>query len=111
VRARQPRLLAHLLDAEALWPVGAHQLGESSDWHSACSRHKLQQACPFLVIRLANKLQKQLPGLVAIWHLVCKVTHLPEPDDLLGVAVVVPVNSVALPVLHVHVLHAAQDQL
>lgn len=33
--------------------------------------------------------------------------YLPEPNDLLAVAVVVPVDGVALPVVHVNLLHAA----
>lgn len=38
-------------------------------------------------------------------------THLPEPNDLLAVFGVVPVDGVALPVVNVHLLHAAQHQL
>lgn len=38
-------------------------------------------------------------------------TDLPEPDDLLAGARVVAVDGVPLPVVHVHLLHAAQHQL
>lgn len=38
-------------------------------------------------------------------------TDLPEPDDLLAVARVVPVDGVPLPVVEVDLLHAAQHHL
>lgn len=56
VRSGQPRVFAHLLDAEALWPVGAHQLGEAADRHATRSGDELQQASAFLVVGLADEL-------------------------------------------------------
>lgn len=38
-------------------------------------------------------------------------THLPEPHDLFGVPLVMPVNRVPLPVIHIHFLHTTQHQL
>lgn len=57
VRPRQPRVLAHLLDAEALGPIGAHQLGESAHRNAARPRHKLQQPGALFVVGFADKLK------------------------------------------------------
>lgn len=38
-------------------------------------------------------------------------THLPKPHDLFGIAIVMPVDCVSLPIVHVHILHAAQYEL
>lgn len=44
-------------------------------------------------------------------RLVARVNYLPEPLDLLGIAGVVAVDRVALPIIDVDLLHAAQHQL
>lgn len=56
VRSRQPRVLAHLLDAVALRSVRAHQLGKAADRHATRARHELQQTGALLVVRFAHKL-------------------------------------------------------
>lgn len=38
-------------------------------------------------------------------------TYLPEPHDLFGVPLVMPVYSIPLPVIHIHFLHTTQHQL
>lgn len=38
-------------------------------------------------------------------------THLPEPDDLFGGGIVLPVHRVCPPVLHVQLRHSRQQQL
>lgn len=39
------------------------------------------------------------------------LTHLPKPNDLLAIPVVVAINGVALPIVDINLLHAAQHQL
>lgn len=56
MRTRQPRLLAHLLNAETLRSVGAHKFREAADWHTTCARDELQQARTLLIVRIAHEL-------------------------------------------------------
>ena len=37
--------------------------------------------------------------------------YLPEPLDLLAILCVVPVDGVSLPIIHVNLLHSAQQEL
>ena len=57
VRARQPRVLPHLLDAEPLRAVAPHQLGEAAHRHAARPADELQQAGALLVVHRADELR------------------------------------------------------
>jgi len=57
MRPWQPRLLAHLLDAKPLRPVGAHQLREATDRNAAGSADELQQPAALFVIHRPDKLK------------------------------------------------------
>jgi hypothetical protein len=57
MRPWQPRLLAHLLDAKPLGPVGTHQLREATDRNAAGSADELQQPAALFVIHGPDKLK------------------------------------------------------
>jgi len=56
VRARKPRVLANLLNTEALRPIGAHELCKSAHWDTTGAADELQQARPLLVVHGTHKL-------------------------------------------------------
>ena len=59
VGARQPRLLAHSLDAELLGAIAPHQLPEAPHGKAAGTCDKLQQADTLLVVKLPNALRRR----------------------------------------------------
>ena len=108
MRARQPGLLAHLLYAELLGAVGAHQLRETPDGDSASAGDELQETGPFFVVRLTDKLETNVQRLTPDCQ---ATTYLPEPNYWLAASRVVPINSVSIPVVHVDLLHPTKQQL
>lgn len=63
----------------------------------------------------SGMLQQKTPPLVLScfevqYYLCDQSTNLPEPENLLAVASIVPVDGVSLPVFNIYLLHATQHQ-